>query len=222
VTVAEIGPVQLIAFGFGPQTTFEGRIMDELAQLEEQATIRILDLLFVLKDADTQELVALDYQGEDLGAIVGALLGFRFEDDGDRPAADAEAETHALGLSAEQIEAMAGSLDPGSSAAFLLIEHVWARSLERAIRETGGVPIGEGFLSLEAIALVAPELGAMAKALDELRAEAGASASNDPEESPMGLGGGGGGLAAARAGMRVRSGQQYRTMARMERRRSAV
>jgi hypothetical protein len=37
----------------------------------------------------------------------------------------------------------------------------------------------------------------------------------------MGLGdGGGGGLLAARAGMRMRSRQQYRTMARMQRRRS--
>jgi Short C-terminal domain len=37
-----------------------------------------------------------------------------------------------------------------------------------------------------------------------------------------GDGPGGGGLLAARAGMRMRSRQQYRTMARMERRRSAV
>jgi membrane protease subunit (stomatin/prohibitin family) len=37
----------------------------------------------------------------------------------------------------------------------------------------------------------------------------------------MGLGeGGGGGLLAARAGMRMRSRQQYRTMSRMQRRRS--
>ena len=37
----------------------------------------------------------------------------------------------------------------------------------------------------------------------------------------MGFGdGGGGGLLAARAGMRMRSRQQYRTMARMQRRRS--
>jgi len=33
---------------------------------------------------------------------------------------------------------------------------------------------------------------------------------------------GGGGLLAARAGMRMRSRQQYRTMARMQRRRSAI
>jgi hypothetical protein len=41
----------------------------------------------------------------------------------------------------------------------------------------------------------------------------------------MGFGGGGigeGGLIAARAGMRMRSRQQYRTMSRMQRRRSAI
>jgi Short C-terminal domain len=38
----------------------------------------------------------------------------------------------------------------------------------------------------------------------------------------MGLGDGGGGLLAARAGMRMRSRQQYRTMARMQRRRSYI
>src|SRR5215204_5914301 len=80
----EIGPVQLLAVGFDPEARFEGRIMDELAKLERHETIRILDLLFVGKDAETGDLLALDYQGEDLGAIVGALLGFEFEDDGER------------------------------------------------------------------------------------------------------------------------------------------
>jgi len=180
--MTEIGPVQLVAFGFGPEAEFEGRIMEELARLEEQRTIRILDLLFVLKDDATEELVALDYQGEDLGAIVGALLGFRFDGDGDDPATDADVDAHAFGLSTEQIEAIAGSLEPGHSAAVLLLEHVWARDLKRAIRETGGVPLGEGFLTPETIALVAAELGAMAEAHDELEPEAVGSASGSSEE----------------------------------------
>src|SRR5215216_4879386 len=70
-----IGPVQLLAVGFDPDARFEGRIMDELANLERHETIRILDLLFVGKDAETGDLLALDYQGEELGAIVGAMLG---------------------------------------------------------------------------------------------------------------------------------------------------
>ena len=70
--------------GFPPEADFEGKIMDELERLESHETIRVLDLLFVGKDAETGDLLALDYQGEDLGAIVGALLGFEFESDGER------------------------------------------------------------------------------------------------------------------------------------------
>ena len=172
-----IGPVQLLAVGFGPEAKFEGKIMDELSRLERPETIRILDLLFVQKDAETGDLLALDYQGQDLGAIVGTLLGFDFEGDGERPIDSQEVEGQAFGLSRKEIEEVAALLDPGASAGFVLIEHVWARDLKRAIRETGGVPLGEGFLTPEAVAIVAPELVAMAEALDELEAEeAGAGA----------------------------------------------
>jgi uncharacterized membrane protein len=171
----KIGPVQLLAIGFGPEASFEGKIMDELSRLERHETIRILDLLFVQKDAETGDLLALDYQGEDLGAIVGALLGFEFEGDGSTE--PLEVEGHAFGLSQGEIQDMAASLDPGSSAGFVLIEHVWARELKRAIRGTGGFPIGEGFLTPETIAAVAAELVAMAEALEELETEeAGAGA----------------------------------------------
>jgi uncharacterized membrane protein len=171
----EIGPVQLLAIGFDPDARFEGRIMDELANLERHETIRILDLLFVGKDAETGDLLALDYQGEELGAIVGALLGFDFE--GEQPAEVSEIEGHAFGLSEGDIQEIAASLHPGSSAGFLLIEHVWARDLKRAIRDAGGFPLGEGFLTPETLAAVATELLAMSEALEELESEeAGAGA----------------------------------------------
>jgi uncharacterized membrane protein len=171
----KIGPVQLVAIGFAPEAKFEGRIMDELSRLERHETIRILDLLFVHKDVQTGDLLALDYQGEELGAIVGALLGFEFE--GDLPSDTQEIESHAFGLSQREIEEIAASLDPGSSAGFLLIEHVWARNLKRAIRDAGGFPLGEGFLTPEAIAAVGAELVAMSEALEELETEeAGAGA----------------------------------------------
>jgi uncharacterized membrane protein len=174
----KIGPVQLVAIGFPPDAEFEGRIMDELERLESHETIRILDLLFVSKDAETGDLLALDYQGEDLGAIVGALLGFEFEDDGELEGGSTEGtEGHAFGLSPSEIHDMAASLRPGSSAGFLLIEHVWARDLKRAIRDAGGFPLGEGFLTPETLAEVATELIAMSEVLEELEAEeAGARA----------------------------------------------
>jgi uncharacterized membrane protein len=175
--IKEIGPVQLLAIGFGAEANFEGRIMDELSKLENQKTIRILDLLFVHKDAQTGDLLALDYQGEDLGAIIGALLGFEFEGDEQLTGSTEEqgVESHAFGLSQREIEGMAASLEPGTSAGFLLVEHVWARDLKRAIRQTGGVPIGEGFLTPEAIAEVAAELVVLSEIIEELEAEEAAT-----------------------------------------------
>ena len=171
----KIGPVQLLAVGFDPDARFEGRTLDELASLERHETIRILDLLFVGKDAETGDLLALDYRGEELGAIVGALLGFEFE--GEQPSEVSGIEGHAFGLSKREIQGIAASLKPGSSAGFLLIEHVWARDLKRAIRDAGGFPLGEGFLTPETIAEVATELLAMSEALEELETEeAGAGA----------------------------------------------
>ena len=171
--IKEIGPVQLLAISFGREANFEGRIMDELAKLENQKTIRILDLLFVHKDDQTGDLLALDYQGENLGAIIGALLGFEFEGDEQLTGSTEEqrVESHAFGLSQREIEGMAASLEPGTSAGFLLVEHVWARDLKRAIRQTGGVPIGEGFLTPEAIAEVAAELVVLSEIIEELEAE---------------------------------------------------
>ena len=165
----DIGPVQLLAVGFDPDARFEGRIMDELENLERHETIRILDLLFVGKDAETGDLLALDYQGEDLGAIVGTLLGFDFDDE--QPSEVSEIEGHAFGLSDREIQGIAASLKPGSSAGFLLIEHVWARDLKRAIRDAGGFPLGEGFLTPETLAEVAADLIGMSEALEELESE---------------------------------------------------
>ena len=168
----KIGPVQLVAIGFGLEANFEGRIMDELSRLERHETIRILDLLFVGKDAETGDLLALDYQGEELGAIVGALLGFEFEGNGERQAESSqESQGHAFGLSHKEIQEIAASLHPGDSAGFLLVEHVWARELKRAIRDAGGFPLGEGFLTPDALAPVAAELVAMSEAIEELESE---------------------------------------------------
>jgi hypothetical protein len=171
--LTDIGPVQLVAIGFGPDAKYEGRIMEELAKLEQRGTIRILDLLFVQKDADSGDVIALDVQGEDLGGIVGALLGFGFEGDSGAGGGEGVGGGDGFGLSSADIEQIAAALDPGHAAGFLLVEHVWARDFKRAVEDTGGVPLGEGFLTPQAIAEVAPELAGMAAALDEVESEGG-------------------------------------------------
>lgn len=165
-----IGPVQLLAIGFGPEAKFEGKILSELERLDRMNTIRLLDLLFVKKDEKTNDLIALSIQGESLGAIIGALMGFDFEE-GQKKLKQTQTETdgNAFGLSTKQIAQIGEQLKPGMAAGILLIEHVWARDLKQAIRGTGGIPIAEGFLTPEAIAAVADEIKGMAETMDQLK-----------------------------------------------------
>lgn len=164
-----IGPVQLVAVAFGPEARFEGHVLSELERLEHVGTIRLLDLLFVARDETSGDLVALGWQGESLGGIVGALLGFDFDGVESGGPAVAAPDSDAFGLGQAEVLALAGSLAPGQAAAFMLFEHVWARPLKAAIREAGGIPIGEGFLTPELLTTVAPELAAMVAELDALQ-----------------------------------------------------
>jgi uncharacterized membrane protein len=170
--VTEIGPVQLISIGFEPEANFEGRIVDELAELEKERTIRILDLLFIARDTDSDEVVVLEHQGtESMGGIVGALMGFEFEGEAAPPPRAPGGHEHAFGFSQEDIRQMGAGLEPGGSAGLLLIEHVWARKLRRAVRDAGGRLLGEGFLTPETIAAVEPELAAISEAIEEMEKE---------------------------------------------------
>jgi uncharacterized membrane protein len=165
--MAEIGPVQLVSIGFDRGANFEGKVIDELAKLESERTIRVLDVLFIARDPDSEETVVLEHpNAENLGGIVGALLGVEFEGEAKAEApAVAGGEEHAFGFTQQDIQEMASGLGPGESAGLLLIEHVWARDLRRAFRDAGGRMLGEGFLTPETIRAVEPELAAMSDAI---------------------------------------------------------
>jgi len=157
--MSEIGPVQLLNIGFEPGANFEGRIADELARLESDRTIRVLDLLFIGRDTDSNEIVVLEHQEESMGAIVGALLGLRLDGE--------QEQEHSFGFSEAEIEQMGAGLDPGGAAGLVLIEHVWARDLKRAVRDAGGRMLSQDFLTPETVAAAEPELAAMSAAIEQ-------------------------------------------------------
>lgn len=116
-----IGPVEYLIVAF-PGNQFKGEIVPALAELVEAGTIRIIDLAFVLKDAD--------------GAVVAMELGDL--DSGVFKAFDA-LSPEGLGLLNEEDLAAAGEeLEPNSSAALLVWEDVWATKLRDAILNAGG------------------------------------------------------------------------------------
>ncbi len=176
-----LGPIQLVAFRFDSLDGFHGQILDQLEALMDVPAVRMLDVLFVAKD-DDGDLVALEFaeSAEDdgtLGAALGALMGFSFEGDSDDPPGEIT-EASAIGVTPDDIRRVGRDLAPGTAAALLLIEHQWAIGLRDAIREAGGLPMIQGFLTLEGLVLVGAELVATAEAIaaievaDALEAEA--------------------------------------------------
>ena len=142
------------------------RIIDELTKLESERTIRVLDVLFIARDPDSEETVVLEHpNAEKLGGIVGALLGVEFEGEARPSRRPPPVARSTLRIHAEDIQEMASGLGPGESAGLVLIEHVWARDLRRVFRDAGGRMLGEGFLTPETIRAVEPELAAISDAI---------------------------------------------------------
>ena len=144
------GPVQLLAVGFRDSAQFQGRIAEEIDRLESSDMIRVLDFVFLHRDESTGALVRMDFDGQEGEGRVTMLLDGA-EADSNEPD---DGPGGAFRLTADDIRDVAEALDPGTSAGFIIFEHVWARGLKQAIVETDGVPFAEGFLTPEAVAAI--------------------------------------------------------------------
>jgi hypothetical protein len=164
-TPGELGPIQLLVIGFPRTDLFKGEVLDELAALEDRGTIRVLDLLYVEKIGE-DELIVLEI--EDLGAeaasfggVLSAFLGLDGAEPSSRGALDAAVGGEVFGLSGEQARASLASMDVGTAAGIILIEHIWAIHFRDAARRAGGYPVLQGFLTPEAVLMVGEETRAI-------------------------------------------------------------
>jgi hypothetical protein len=144
---------QLLVYRFGPDADFEGRLVGALERIETGGTLRVLDALFVTKDAETAELRAVGVRGDSAGSLVGPLLGFRL-DPGERE----RATERALADSAEAVRELGERLEAGCSLAAVLVGHTWADALEDAVARTGGTPLASSFVDATALGEVTPHL----------------------------------------------------------------
>jgi hypothetical protein len=118
-----LGPVEYIVVGF-PGNNFRGDILAALGDLVSSGLIRVMDLAFVRKDED------------------GSVLAFEFEDLATEEA-EAFAFEKAIGdlLNEEDLVLIGEELEPGSSAAVLVWENLWARRFAETVREADGILI---------------------------------------------------------------------------------
>lgn len=120
-TTERLGPVEFLLIGF-EGNRFDGRVAPAIADLVDKGFIRLLDLAFVTKDADG-EVAVLEMQElpDDIAEALRTLTG----------------DIRGLMSEADLVD-VADSLEPSSSVAALLVEHIWAGHFAEAVRGAGG------------------------------------------------------------------------------------
>jgi uncharacterized membrane protein len=129
-----VGPVDVYIIGF-PGNKFSGRIAPAIMELVENGTIRVLDLLFVMKDADgtvtTLEASDLDEEGAGLVAISVEQPG---------------------ALGPEDAEEVGDDLPSNSAALLIAFENLWAAKVVDALRAADAVLIDSIRIPAEVVA----------------------------------------------------------------------
>jgi hypothetical protein len=134
-----LGPIEYIIVGF-PGNKFNGEIAPELGKLVSNGMIRVLDLVFITKDAEGNAQ-ALEFEDHDDVQLFAALDG----------------EVGGL-ISEEDIEYAASELEPSTSAALLIWEDLWAAPFVEALRASGAVLVEGARIPHDLVELAEVEL----------------------------------------------------------------
>jgi hypothetical protein len=154
--------VQLLAFRFGAGAQFEGQLVGALERAESGGTLRIRDVLFVGRDPDSGDLVAIDAAGKGQGSVVSALLGFRLDAAARRRSTERALRAYGEDDGANPLVQLAEPMQPGEAIAAVLVEHVWAHAVDDAVERTGGAALLSAFVDATRIAELTSELGVAA------------------------------------------------------------
>jgi Family of unknown function (DUF6325) len=130
----QAGPIDYIVVEF-PDNQFKGEAFPLLIDLVDRGLIRILDLAFVRRDEDGSmaivELTDIDGDGKlDLAVFQGVSSGL---------------------LDADDLAEAAGVLEPGTTAAVLVWENVWAGPFASALRRSGARLVASGRIPVQAL-----------------------------------------------------------------------
>jgi hypothetical protein len=151
-------PAQLFIYEFGPDARFEGQLGGALGRFETGGVLRILEAMFIQRDAETGELVVFDVSGDGAAGLIAPLLDFRLDPAARRRATDRALAAGTPGIPGDMLRELGSTLAPGAAMAALLIEHRWAEALEDAVARTGGVPLVSEFVPARTLADLLPQL----------------------------------------------------------------
>ncbi|MCB8984872.1 MAG: hypothetical protein H6659_13665 [Ardenticatenaceae bacterium] len=128
------GPIDFIVLSFSGNK-FKGEILDSLVELVESETIRIIDLLIVIKD-EQGDLLAVEIEQHD-PEISEFFAPLDFETNGM--------------ITAEDVEMIGANLENNSTAAMMLFENTWAVKFKEAVLNADGQLLVQGRIPSEDI-----------------------------------------------------------------------
>lgn len=127
-------PVDFVIIEFPEgQQNFSGEVLDELARLVKAGTIRLVDAMVLVKDAD--------------GSVDGMELS-DFEDVGLLRELTADLADF---LAEQDVADLAAAMEPGSVAGVVVYENIWAAPFAAAARRAGGRLIADGRIHSQSI-----------------------------------------------------------------------
>jgi len=149
---------QLLVYRFEPGAKFEGQFVGALERIETGGGLKILDALFVGRDPDDGQLVAINLKSDGAGGMVAPMVGFRLDPAERRRATKSALTPGGKGVPAETLERLGEGLEAGAAIAALLVEHTWGRAVDAAVARTGGTPLASDFLEAGTLADLASDL----------------------------------------------------------------
>ncbi len=157
----------LRVYRFDSSAVFEGGLVAAIERLELGKDGKLLDALFVRRDAASGALDAVDLSVG--GAGFASLLDFRLDPGRRRALTERTFTEHRGGVPRSLIESIAGTLEAGAAIFAVLQAGPTATVLEDAVKRCGGQRIADEPF----------DAGSLAQADRPLRAAVGAASAND-------------------------------------------
>ena len=140
----EVGPLEYIVIGV-PNKKFTHSLVKELNEIHSKGAISVVDMIFIAKDPDGEVAVKemnelSENEPEVYETISKDLMGL---------------------LTLQDIEQLTQQVTPGTSAAVIIFEHTWVKSLAGQIRNGGGTVLSGGMISQDILKNLNEELAAV-------------------------------------------------------------
>jgi len=119
----ELGPIDIVVIAYPADAPMTGEAVPLFMDLIERGIVRVLDVMFVTKNAD------------------GTFSGFDATDLDEDSVGDFSAFSGASSglLGDEDLQTAAEAIEPGSAAVMIVYENRWAAPFVAAVRRNGGV-----------------------------------------------------------------------------------